>query len=135
MSFAHILAADVPLPLCDHNSMRTIAVSDQVSVTGPSGFSLRPCTYYPHEMAHCHTKVFQYAMWLEEDERTLADLRSYLHAHLSPGSSVELWHIWLDGAPLRPAPPRYHGTLAELDEAAFSQLFENSECCLTVKIL
>lgn len=134
MSFVHILAADIPLPLCNRSSMRTIAASDQVSVTGLSGFSLRPCTYYPHEMAHCHTRPHQYAMWLEEDERTLADLRSYLYAHLSPGSSVELWHIWLDGAPLRPAPPRYHGTLAELDRDAFSQLFENSECCLTVEI-
>lgn len=62
MSFIHILAADVPLPFYDHSSMRIVAGSDQVSVTGPSGFSLRPCTYYPHEMAHCHTKTSQYTM-------------------------------------------------------------------------
>lgn len=47
---------------------------------------------------------------------------------------MELWNIWLDGAPLHPSPPRYHGTLAELDEEAFFQLFEDSECCLTVEI-
>ena len=85
-------------------------------------------------MAHCHTKSFQYAMELVQDGKTLADLRFYLRTNLSPGSSVELWHIWLDGAPLRPAPPRYRGTLADLDEEAFSQLFENCEYCLTVQV-
>lgn len=134
MSFVHILAADTPLPLCDCSSVRTLALSDQISVTAPFGFSLRSCTYYPHEMAHCHTKACQYAMELVQDGQTLADLRAYLRTNLSPGSSVELWRIWLDGAPLRPAPPRYRGTLADLDEEAFSQLFENRECCLTVEI-
>lgn len=85
-------------------------------------------------MAHCHTKACQYAMELVQDDRTLADLQSYLRTYLSPGSSVELWNIRPDGAPLRPAPPRYRGTLADLDEEAFSRLFENRECCLTVQV-
>lgn len=66
MSFVHILAADTPLPPCGDSSMRAPARSGQTSITGLLGFSLRPCTYYPHEMAHCHTKASQYAMELAE---------------------------------------------------------------------
>lgn len=134
MSFVFILAAEVPLPICNQRSLRTMG-DGRVSVTADFGFSVETCTYYPHEMAHCRTLPFRYKMEsLIWDRATLWDLTHYLRTHLAPGSAAELWHIWLDGAPLRKAPPRYHGTLADLDMDAFSQLFESGECCLSVQI-
>ncbi len=132
MSCVYLLAADKPLPLVNCREFRTKTVRN-VQIGMETGFKLELHSYYWNSVDELGypMKHYRYELSLEADERDLANLKQYLAEHLSPGETVELWHIWV-GDYSRPI--RCHGTLSEFDMDTVRQFLDTEQICLTVAI-
>jgi len=124
MSHVSLIAADKPLPLCDHGEAAGFYVEEHIyyrDAVEELGFEMKP---------YC------YALGLENCEADLQYLVDYLRKNLSAGEEAELWSLWVGDGQGRLR--RYRGKLDEFDMETLGMLFENEklleegQTCLTV---
>ncbi len=115
MSQVTLLAADSSLPRCHTQAL-----------------SVAPLDYYRSavELLGLPLKPFRYELELEETSAGAQALRDYLHSHCSPGTTVQLWNLWVGDANVRPF--RLAGPLDALDGDTLQQLREKEQTCLTI---
>lgn len=137
MSHVSLIAADKPLPLCDHREYRE-KTSGKYTIGIAAGFSVEKHEYYRDAVEELgfEMKPYRYAFDLDNCETDLAHLLAYLRENLSAGEEVELWSLWVGNGPGRLR--RYRGTIDEFDMDTLGMLLENEklleegQTCLTV---
>ena len=139
MSYVLLMAADKPLPLCNHSAVRE-TVSGEYSVSFACGFTVAEHRYYraaTDELAY-PLREFQYELDLYNDEADFCLLKSYLADNFRPGETVDLWHVCISDLDDRRCPPCRKGTLAEFDMDIMGILTEikeyGEECWLSITI-
>ena len=133
MSCVYLLAADRELPLIDCQEFRVMTVR-KTEIGMEAGFKLEPHQYYRRSVDELGypMKHYQYELSLEADQGDLSSLRQYLSGHLSPGETVELWHLWAGSE--HPRLVRIHGTLSDFDMDTVRQFLDTEQSCFTVTI-
>ena len=133
MSCVYLLAADRELPLVNCQEFRTKTIR-KVEVGMDAGFKLEPHQYYRRSVDELGypMKHYRYELSLEADQRDLDSLKRYLSQHVSPGETVELWHLWVGSE--HPRLVRFHGTLSDFDMDTVRQFLDTEQSCFTVTI-
>ena len=139
MSRVILIAADKPLPLSDHQELRTkhssLPSGETFVIDYEAGFKVDEHAYYrPAVDALAYPmNPFQYELDFEIIEKDLRALRCYLPEQFSPGESLELWSVWVGDEP-HPALVRCSKTPKELDLALLEQLSYADQLCITITI-
>ena len=145
MSRVMLIAADKPLPLCDHREMRTKvvkALGKEFRITSDVGFQVEEHGYYRGavDALGLTLKPWQYGLSMELCETDLNHLLAYLRDNHSAGETVELWNLWV-GIDREDKPAHYRGKLSELDMDTLKQFLEPEtvpgkigQCKLTITI-
>lgn len=119
MSRVTLLAADQPMPA-------------HVSKTG--ALTVEALSYYQNavELLGLDLKPFRYELELEDTPQGAQALQTYLRSHCTPGSSVQLWNLWVGDTNVRAL--HLTGPLDALDAEALWQLRERDQTCITVSL-
>ena len=132
MSYVLLMAADRPLPLCDHSAVRTtisVVEDEEFSISVSCGFSVSEHRYYRHcTDALCYPfKPFQYELDLYVDQADLDNLKRYLHEHFEAGEVVDFWHVCVSDVEGKSCPSRETVVLNEFTLETMGKLKEINE--------
>lgn len=141
MSRVLLIAADKPLPLCDKQEERVVAVNG-CTITYEGGFRVSEHAYYRPAVDSLgyEIKPHQYELDLEEHENDLKNLLDYLRGKFICGETVELWNLWV-GDDQDNRLVRCAGDLADFDMDTLKQFLKPAQndgvigqCRMTITI-